>query len=289
MEVILINNNSTDETVRIARKYPVTILHEGIQSSYAARNCGIRHAKGEVLAFTDADCVVARNWLKNLFSKYDDLEIGCFAGKIASFKPQSLPEYFADLDEDNHNQERYLTGNYLPFADTANVAYRREVFQDIGLFNANLKSGGDVDFGWRMVKYGKYKIVYESEAVVYHKHRTSLKGLYLQHIKYGEGMTDLQKLYPDSNNVSIRGLIKDIFRFSFWGLKSLPKNIYLYNRGKVSGTKVLFCFLKALCLLGMAVGRISAYGKTDDGKISKLLIIRYILSKLFLDQNKHAA
>lgn len=281
-EVILVNNNSHDATEDIARRYPITVLHENeMQTSYAARNRGIQHAKGDILAFTDTDCIVTPLWIKELIATHGDPEIGCFAGNIKSFQPKTLAECFAAKDEENHNQERSLKTGYLPAANTANVAYRKEVFQKIGLFKSNLKSGGDAELSWRLVRHGGYKIIYVPEAVVYHQHRTSIVDLYRQHRKYGESITDLLRLYPASCGDTY-WFMKDIFIFGFAGIKSLPGNLYRYYRGDISRVEVWFDLLKAMCRLGLVVGRVRAQGRRDDESISRLLVVRYLLSKTFL-------
>jgi len=280
IQVILVDNNSTDATQSIARRYPIIILHEKhIKSSYAARNVGIENAKGEILAFTDADCVVSPKWLSNLISQHCNLDIGCFAGKISSYKPKTLAECFADTDEENHDQ--FLCVTKWSYAQTANVAYRKEVFENIGLFNTNLESGGDVDFTWRMLKHGKYNIIYESDAIVYHKHRTTLKGLYLQHRKYGQGQTELAKTHPEKI-VSISTLVKQFILMSLRGFALLPGNIIKYHREDMSRVDVWYDLLRSLCKLGYIDGRIRAQGLKNDGSISRLLIIKYIFLKLFL-------
>ncbi len=63
-EIIMVDNNSSDNTRKIISNYPVTLLDEqNIQSSYAARNRGVRGAKGKILAFTDGDCIPDRYWI----------------------------------------------------------------------------------------------------------------------------------------------------------------------------------------------------------------------------------
>ena len=280
-EVILVNNNSHDATEDIAQRYPITVVYEKMQSSYAARNRGIQHAKGDILAFTDTDCIVTPQWIKTLLTSYDNPEIGCFAGNIKSYQPKTLAECFAAKDEENHNQKRSLKTGYLPAANTANVAYRKEVFQKIGLFKSNLKSGGDAELTWRLVRHGGYKIIYVPEAVVYHQHRTSIADLYRQHRKYGESITDLLRLYPGSCGDTY-WFIKDIFIFGFAGIKSLPGNLYRYYRGDISRVEVWFDLLKAVCRLGLVVGRVRAQGRRDDESISRLLVLRYLLIKSYI-------
>jgi cellulose synthase/poly-beta-1,6-N-acetylglucosamine synthase-like glycosyltransferase len=282
MEMILINNNSTDSTEAIARDFPVTLLQETrFQSSYAARNLGITHARGEILVFTDSDCVVSPDWLIKLLEFFHDDEIGCFAGEILTYEPETLTETYSAIDEENHNQKRSLSVGYLPAANTANVAYRKEVFEKIGPFNFNLKSGGDAEFTWRMIQQSHFKIIYVPEAVVYHKHRSSVRSLYLQHRKYGEGITDLLKLHPGSCAPIIL-FVRDVFYYLYRGTVKMPGNVYRYYRGKGSNLDIWYFYLKALCRLGIIVGRIRAQGRLENGDISRAVMMQTIFSKIVM-------
>jgi glycosyltransferase involved in cell wall biosynthesis len=281
-EIIVVNNNSSDSTEAIIRKYPVRLLQEtAVQSAYAARNRGIGSAKGEILAFTDTDCVVATEWLKQLIMKHGDWKIGCFAGNILSYQPASLAEKFADYDDECHNQYRELTAGYMPSANTANVAYRKEAFEKAGFFNAALRWSGDAEFTWRLLKRTDFEISYNPDAVVYHKDRSSLRELYKQHREYGEGIADLLKLYPGSCAETMC-FVADIFRFGFRGLRALPRNLYRYYRKDLDKIEVYYDLLKAMCRLGLVVGRVRAQGRREDGRISSLLVTKYLFSKFFI-------
>jgi glycosyltransferase involved in cell wall biosynthesis len=280
MEIIVVNNRSTDDTEDIARRYPFKVLDEAkVLSAYAARNRGIRHASGDILVFTDTDCTVSRQWLRSLLSSHTESEIGCFAGKISSYQPKTLAECFADIDPENHDQ--FICVTKYSYAQTANVAYRKGVFESIGLFNSELNFSGDVDFTWRMLQHGKYRMKYEPDAVVHHKHRSSLRGLYRQHKEYGEGMAALIKIYPESCG-SVFNFLKDVLRFSLTGVMSFPRNFYRYSRGQISKADLWNDFLKALCRGGLVVGRVRAQGRRNNGIISSLLILRYIFARLSL-------
>lgn len=197
LEVILVDNGSTDATVDIARGYNITVLSEPtIKSSYAARNKGILAATGDLIAFTDADCIVTPGWLKNLVSYWDDQNIGCFAGEIEAYQPTSLVEKFSDR-AGILRQGGTLSCAYLPYTQTANSAYRREVFERVGLFLSEMTSGGDADIAWRMQKQLGLQVKFIPEALVYHKHRTSIEGLYTQFMKYEHGKLSWAKLYPE--------------------------------------------------------------------------------------------
>src|SRR5215467_15132370 len=96
-EGIVVDNMSTDDTRQIVAKFPVKVLEERVfQSSYAARNTGIAAARGKLIAFTDADCVVDRGWLAEIAQEASDESIGCFAGEILSFPPTTLVERFSE-------------------------------------------------------------------------------------------------------------------------------------------------------------------------------------------------
>jgi glycosyltransferase involved in cell wall biosynthesis len=81
------------------QQYPVELLYEcQIQSSYAARNRGIRAAKGEIVVFTDADCVARPDWLCHLLADYADHKWGGFAGSIEAYQPRTdVQRHLANL------------------------------------------------------------------------------------------------------------------------------------------------------------------------------------------------
>jgi len=196
-ETIVVDNGSTDSSLEIAAQFPVILVKEHqIRGSYAARNKGIAIAKGDIIAFTDSDCIVETNWLTNLLSNYHDHSIGCFAGSISTYSPASIVEIFSER-EGILKQSCALNHPYLPFAQTANAAYRRSVFDQMGSFIAEMKSGGDAEIAWRMQKQLELKVHFEQRAVVYHKHRSSLLELGKQFRKYEQGRNSLQQIYLD--------------------------------------------------------------------------------------------
>jgi cellulose synthase/poly-beta-1,6-N-acetylglucosamine synthase-like glycosyltransferase len=196
-ETIIVDNNSTDNTRQIVKKYPVTLLLETKRGSYAARNAGIRAAKGDILAFTDSDCIVDKNWLEHIIKKFDNAEVGGVGGKVIAYNPITIVEQYTAKFSGDLDQETFMSYKE-PFIITANAAYRRDVLYKIGRFDESFLSGGDMDLGWRVFWQG-FKIVYEPKAIVYHKHRTTLKGLFFQSFKYAEGHVRLFKKYGNKN------------------------------------------------------------------------------------------
>ena len=200
-EIIIVDNNSTDNTRQIVEKYPVKLLLETKRGSYAARNTGIKAAKGDFLAFTDSDCIADENWLKHLIKNFDDDEVGGVGGKVVAYNPVTFVEQYIAKFSGDLDQETFVRYK-KPFIITANAMYKRDVLDKVGLFDESLLSGGDMDMGWRVFEKG-FKIVYEPKAIVYHKHRTTLKGLFFQSFKYAEGHVALFKKYRDRKKYQI--------------------------------------------------------------------------------------
>jgi glycosyltransferase involved in cell wall biosynthesis len=196
LEILAVDNRSTDGTGDRMRRYPVRVLEEArLQSSYAARNTGLATARGQVMLFTDADCVPDPAWARHLVAALDDDDAGGAAGRIEAAPPTTLVERFQAqlrvLDAVNA-----FTRPALPFAQTANAAYRRVVFERVGLFDPALVSGGDLDFSWRMQRAG-WGLAYAPGAVVRHRHRTTFRGLVRLYAKNAHGAGLLGERYPN--------------------------------------------------------------------------------------------
>lgn len=192
-EVIVIDNNSRDNTAHIIGEYPVKVFFEPKQSVYMARNLGIVHAKGELVALTDADCVADPNWIRNLARHFINRDVVGAAGKIMPFESDSLVATFTG--EIQHGTIP-LNGEPLA-APTGNVAYRKQSLIDIGNFKDI--EVGDIDLAWRIQVLTGGQVIFDQEAITYHKYRTTIKGLYRQFRRYGSNeilLTTLHKGRP---------------------------------------------------------------------------------------------
>jgi len=253
LEIIVVDNGSNDRSDEIAQKFKVEMLFEtSMKSSYAARNKGVREAKGEMLAFTDADCVVSPGWLKHMVQHWTDSSIGCFAGEIKAFQPKTIIEKFSER-KDILNQRHTFNNPYLPYAQTANVGFRKQVFEQIGLFDSEMKTGGDADFCWRMQKQTRFQIRFIPKAVVYHKHRDSVRGLYKQFQKYEYARKYWLIRYPDFPLPSKGKLIFELLRVSCKAILIFPINLIRWVTGKIDGVDLLSPFLACV----MSVGTLS--------------------------------
>lgn len=143
-EVIMVDNRSTDRSAAIARQIPsISVIEEPERGSYAARNRGIRAARGSVLAFTDSDCVPGESWLSEIEECFRDSTVmialgdrqfarnGGVLGLLAAYESGMATRTF-----------RPDTRIECYYAYTNNMAVRRCVFDSVGEFDL-LRRGAD--------------------------------------------------------------------------------------------------------------------------------------------------
>lgn len=197
LEIIVVDNGSRDKTRELAGRFPVTCMEQReTSSSYATRNVAIERAGGEIIAFTDSDCVAVRSWLKNLVAGCDDPRFGCFAGEVVAYSREDVfDEYLFSIGHMSHKD--ILEYKPLPRAQTANLAFRRAVFERCGLFDPDAISGGDSEMVIRMVTGTEWRVRYNGAAVVYHKHRTRPWPFFTQFVRYGWGEARIRCSYAD--------------------------------------------------------------------------------------------
>lgn len=195
LEVIVVDNGSTDGTCDVVTRYPVRLVHENAAvGSYAARNRGIQAARGRILGFTDADCVPDPDWVRAACEAFDDPAVCAVGAQVVPAAPASEVEaYLARRGSlsPRHSQRH----RFRPYFPTAGVFYRREVFERVGSFNADLISGGDADLCWRAIGAGCGDVRYASNAVVEHRHRSDVREMRRQRFKWGLGAGCLSRLY----------------------------------------------------------------------------------------------
>ena len=198
-EIIVIDNNSEENIAAVTKKFKQVILAtESKLSSYAARNQGIKIAKGELLAFTDSDCIPNPDWLeKGINHLLSVPNCGAIAGKIELYYQNKNNPNAAEIFDKivNLQQEKYVEEKH--YGATANLFTFKRVFHEVGLFNSNLKSGGDADWGNRVFAHG-YKIIYADDVIVLHPARNSLKQLAKKVIRQTGGTFDRDR--QNSNN-----------------------------------------------------------------------------------------
>lgn len=194
-EIIVIDNGSDDgEFIQsvVAPYDNLTLTVESAPGSYAARNQGLTLAKGEILAFTDADCIPAPDWIEQGVEQLQsNPSCGQVLGQIQIFFTNPQRPTPVELYESitAFPQERLL--QQFRGGATANLFTWRSVVDAVGPFDAQLKSNGDVEWGQRVYAQG-YQQIYAASVLVQHPARSSIAELYSRTRRLVGGRYDLQ-------------------------------------------------------------------------------------------------
>ena len=168
-EILLVDNQSTDRSVEIGRRYDrVTLLSEAMPGAYVARNRAIKVARGEILAFTDPDCVPGTSWIREIANAMADPGIDVVCGRRL---PASRSFLLASIGDYENTKDRFVMEAVEPelyYGYTSNMAVRRDLFDNLGPF-LDLPRGADALFVRRVAEERSCaKIRYLASAVVTH-------------------------------------------------------------------------------------------------------------------------
>ncbi|MCW1959149.1 MAG: glycosyltransferase [Mycobacterium sp.] len=214
-EIVVVDNApSTEDTADlIADRYATDPRIHYVREPHPglgwAHNCGLRHAGGEFIAFTDDDVIVDRHWLRELlrgFAMGDN--VGCVTGLVVPQEIETPSQYWFDTHSGfnkgfrrrvfdlaaNRPDDRLFPWRSSMFGTGANMAFRATALRSVGGLDPVLgpgtlaKNGEDLDIYYRIVQAG-YQLVYQPAALVNHLHRADYPALRDQFYTYGVGFT----------------------------------------------------------------------------------------------------
>lgn len=197
IEIIIIDNGSKNSYFKklkeLSRESNFILQLETISGSYAARNRGLKIAKGEYIAFTDSDCIPNPDWIeKGIYELKKSSNVDIIAGNMKlSFKKDEEPNTFELFEKIYYYKQEINVKNN--FAATANIFTRERVIKDVGLFNQNLKSNGDREWCYRAVSKG-YKIRYYEDLIINHPARNNFMDFFKRQLRFTGGTFMLKRL-----------------------------------------------------------------------------------------------
>ena len=265
-EVIVIDNGSdTAENIElIVCSEGAIALYEEMPGSYAARNKGLTVAKGEAIAFTDADCLPAPDWIEKGVTRLQQTEnCGLVGGEIEIFwrdrnRPSTVELYESILA---FRQQDCIEKHH--YSVTANLFTWKRVIERVGVFNSRLKSNGDIEWGNRVYAQG-YRQVYAKDVLVKHPALYSFQQLRKKVIRYAGGAYD-RRHQPEHNwSVSSWLLTKEIaFNLMppvFFAVNNYadPRLKSISDKLKVISTMTLVRYITVWELLKLKLGGVSA-------------------------------
>ncbi|MCG2579802.1 MAG: glycosyltransferase family 2 protein [Marinobacter sp.] len=182
-------------------KHSASLLRCETPGSYAARNFGVRHSSGDVLAFIDADCWPHENWLSEGLRFLNDAGYSAIIGGEVTFEPSGSPtgtEIYQLMM--GFGQQRCITA--MGFTATANLFVSRKLFELTGPFDETLYSCGDREWAWRAASHG-IGVRYAGKSVAYTYPRRSLKGAIVQARRVAGGRCILKKMLHERGQVQV--------------------------------------------------------------------------------------
>ncbi|MBI4663803.1 MAG: glycosyltransferase [Verrucomicrobia bacterium] len=200
-ELILVDDGSTDGTAEIASRHPTVryLRHPMNQGLSAARNTGIEAARGEIVAFTDADCRADRDWLYYVVG--DLLNSRCVGiGGHNLLPPDDSWIGAAVMVSPGGPTHVMLTDRLAEHIPGCNMAFYKWALLEVGGFDLLFrKAGDDVDICWRLQQHG-YRLAFSPAGFVWHYRRSAVVDYLKQQRGYGESEALLVHRHPEYFN-----------------------------------------------------------------------------------------
>jgi GT2 family glycosyltransferase len=206
-ELVVVDNSANGSARAVCQQFPgVRWVHEPRPGLSVARNTGLRSSRGDIVAFTDDDVQVHPNWcaeVAHVFAKCPDID--AVSGLVLPASLESAPQRFFQFEMGGFGETHVplvfgptFFSDQLPHAPQvwrvgagANMAFRRRIFDRVGLFDERLGAGAsgcseDSELWYRILAAGGH-CLYEPKAVVFHHHRATWRGLFMQMRAYMHG------------------------------------------------------------------------------------------------------
>ena len=273
-EVIVVDDGSTDNTPGVVKQFPVQYVGQKNQGPAVARNKGAREAKGEIILFTDADCVPQHAWLEEMVKPFDDPHVMAVKGAYKTHQRGFIARFAQIEFEERFEMLKKVAS--IDMVDTYSAGYRKSVFHSLGGFDPSfpVANNEDTDFSYRMSR-AKHKMAFNPAAVVYHLNHPDSIRKYAR-LKFGRGYWRMvvYRRYPDkifkdtytpqTLKLQIVSLFFSLFCLPFWklwppltlypfivgialfGLSALPLVLFAVKKDLITGVlSPFFVFLRA--------------------------------------------
>ena len=200
-EVIVVDDGSTDDTGEIAKLFNVRLIQTENCGLSAARNAGLKLARGQIVAYLDDDAYPDPDWLNyynNQFQRSDHVLIG--GPNLSPLNDPSIAQCVArSPGGPNHV---LLTDTIAEHVPGCNMAFRKSHLDEIGGFDPIFRTAGDdVDVCWRIQDKG-WTVGFAPAAIVWHHRRSSVSAYWKQQRGYGKAEALLQQKWPGRFNAS---------------------------------------------------------------------------------------
>jgi len=251
-EVVVCDDGSVQpiapEIAHFGDRLSLTVVRQPQGGPAAARNFGASHAAARYLAFTDDDCVPARDWLERLLARFDQRPGHLIGGAIVNLLPDDPYATGTQVIMDYVYDESTRNGAHYHYYSTTNFAVPADRFSALGGFAVSFPraAGEDYDLCARWHHAG-FPSEYASEAVVGHAHGHTLVSYLRQHFNYGRGLLRVRQREAERSG---QGHLK-VERAGFYvGLVRYPAT----KTSEPMGRRLQYATLVVLAQAATAVG-----------------------------------
>jgi len=232
-EVIIVDDGSSDSTVKIVSQYKnIRLIRQNNSGPAAARNRGAFEANGEIILFTDSDCEVSSGWIEQMIAPLKESPEVIGVKGVYQTRQKEFIARFVQLEyEDKYDKMK--KDSYIDFIDTYSAGFKKEAFLNIGGYDSTfpVACAEDVDLSYRLAKKG-YKMVFNPKAIVFHTHPATLKSYLRKKFKFAYWRikavkNNPDKIFRDSHTPFVMKLQVILFLFILLAIPFSLRHLYI--------------------------------------------------------------
>lgn len=271
-EVIVVDNNSSDNTFAIAKNYGAKVLFERRRGVVYARQTGIENAEGEIIVGLDADCEVPSNFLKNISDQFKKNSLTGFCGNVYF---DDAPLIITILAKIMANYGHYYSKFFkkTPLCWAANFSFRRKDFQQVGGYNLylplvragiNAQRSDEYDFVQKLLRKNK-KVTFDKKTMLKTSgRRFKNRLLYWFLVEYLIGYIINENLYKLSGHLIPISVYERV----------LPNKVYYLSFLSIFTMSIVYVYLSLVMSKSLNPASVNLISQKAHAEIKKIINLK---------------